>query len=123
MIPIILCSMRSLDFGRKSARPTFLCSWRQLPSQRTQGHEHILEDMIADAPAQRDAFRLVEPPVDAQIDSALAVLIFSLGKRRETAREQRAKVSAAVPGDSIKLIGHECEGDIIPPINLAQCLE
>src|SRR5437879_6065140 len=123
MLPIILFAMRSFDCGRKSARPTFFCSWRQLPSQRTQGHEHVVEDIVADAPAQRDAFRFVEPPVDAQIDSALAVLIFSLGKRRETAREQRAKVSAAVAGDSIKLIRHEGEGDIIPPIKSAQCLE
>ena len=43
-----------------------------------QRHEHVVEHIISHPSAQGDALRFVEGPVDAEVDSALAVLFFSL---------------------------------------------
>jgi hypothetical protein len=44
-------------------------------------YESVLEDVLRYAPALGDPFGLVERPVDAEVDPALAVFFFSLGER------------------------------------------
>ena len=44
------------------------------------GLESVVKDVVSNMPTQHDALRLVEGPVNAQIDSALAVLFLRLGE-------------------------------------------
>ena len=53
-------------------------AWRFLLPVPMQRREHVVKDVVADAPALRDRLVLVEPPMNAQIDPALTILIFSL---------------------------------------------
>ena len=46
-----------------------------VPMQR---REHMVKDVVAHAPALRDRLVLVEPPMNAQVDPALPILLFSL---------------------------------------------
>ena len=55
--------------------------------------ERVAEDVSGDAPALGDALGLVERPVDAEVDAALAVLLLRLRERCEAAR-----LRAAAPG-------------------------
>lgn len=86
-------------------------------------HEHIIEHVVPHPPAQDDRLRLVERPVDAEVDSALAVLFFSLGERREAAREEWPHVAIVAPRDSVKLVRDEGEGDVVGPVESAQGLK
>jgi len=52
-----------------------------------QWNENVVENVIADTPAQGYAFGLVEFPVDAEIDAALAVLLPRLGRERRNCVE------------------------------------
>src|SRR5438046_7735526 len=89
----------------------------------TLWQEHVVEHVIAHAPAQDDAFRLVEFPVDAEIDAALAVLLLRLRERRETARDQRSYVAFAVPRNSVEFVRNKSKGDVVGAIEPAQRLE
>jgi hypothetical protein len=57
--------------GRPSHTGWFLLAFAM------QRQEHVVEHIISYQSAQRDALRLIEGPVDAKIDSALAVLFLS----------------------------------------------
>ena len=41
----------------------------------------MLEHVIADLSSQDDALRLVESPVDAEVDAALAIFFLRFGER------------------------------------------
>src|ERR1043165_9672944 len=88
-----------------------------------QRRERVVEHVIAHAPAQSDTLGLVELPVDAEIDSALAVLFFSRGKRREATGDEGAHVSVVAPGNAVKFVRNKREGDIVSPVEPAQGLE
>src|SRR5690606_1037258 len=51
--------------------------------------EERIEHMVRDPSPLLDAFRLVEAPVDAEIDSALPVLLLGLRERRVASHEER----------------------------------
>ena len=55
---------------------------------RRRGWNALAYDVVGDAPALRDALGLVERPVDAEIDAALAVLFLRLRQRCEAARQR-----------------------------------
>src|SRR2546430_12456473 len=88
-----------------------------------QRREKIIKHIISPPPAQGDALCLVEFPVDAEIDPALAVLFLSLRERREAAREERANVAVIAARGSVKLIRHKGESDFVGPVKSAQGLE
>src|SRR5262249_26208589 len=73
----------------------------------------VLEDVVRDAAAHADALRLVENPVDAQVDPALSVFILSLRERREAPRQKRPHVAIVILGDPVELIGHKGESDMV----------
>ena len=83
----------------------------------------MVEHVIAHTPALRDAFGLVECPMDAEVNSALAVLFFGLRERRESARTQRTNVSVAGLCHSIDLIRYKRERDVIRSKKSAQRLK
>src|SRR5688572_16750506 len=64
--------------------------WRYRSANRA---ESVVENVVRDAPALRDAGRLVERPVDAEIDAALAILLLSLRKGRERPRQIRPNLA------------------------------
>src|SRR5437667_6921898 len=85
--------------------------------------EGALEHGICHASAQGDAVRLVERPVDPEVDPALAVLLFGLGQRREAARTERSHEALMVLCHAVELVRHEGERDAVGPVEPAQCLE
>ena len=62
---------------------------RRAPAS-AQRPERVREHVVGHAPALRDALGLVERPVDAEVDAALAVLLLGLRERREAARHAAA---------------------------------
>src|SRR5678815_3253188 len=81
------------------------------------------EYIVAHPSAQDDRLRLVKRPVDAEVDSALAILFLSLGERGETARQQGPHIAVVVLGDTVEFVRHEREGDVVGSIESAQGLE
>ena len=53
--------------------------FRLTSKSRANWRECVIEYIIAHPPPQRDAFRFIEGPMDAQINPALAILFLSLG--------------------------------------------
>src|SRR5206468_903663 len=64
-----------------------------------------------------------EGPVNAEIDSALAVFFFRLGKRREGTRHVPPDIAIVVFGNAIEFIRDECESDGVGPEESAESLE
>src|SRR5512147_2676090 len=83
----------------------------------------VLEDVAPHLVALRDAFVLVEAPVDAEVDAALAVLFLRFGQRGETARPERTRVALVVLRDAVELVRYERERDVVGTVELAQHLE
>src|SRR5437870_12735026 len=96
---------------------------RRLEAVGMQRQEHVVENVIAHAPAQGYAFGLVEFPVDTEIYPALAVLFLGLGERGEAARNQRTDIASVVPRESVELVRNESKGDVVGAIEAAQCPE
>lgn len=71
----------------------------------------------------RDPLRLVEGPVDAQVDPALPVLLFRLREGREGPRHHRPRDPLAVERLSVELVGNEREGNVVTAIETPQDLE
>src|SRR5438067_8500374 len=92
-------------------------------SAATQRHEHVVEHIISYVPAQGNALRLVEFPMDTEIDAALAVLFLRLGERREAARKQRTYVTIASLCDSVEFVRYERERDVVSAIKPAEGLK
>src|SRR5436190_1441848 len=83
---------------KRSCGLVVLWSPRSLTTVAVQRSEGMIEDVVSHLPAQDDAFGLIESPMNAEIDAALAVLFLSLRERREAAREQRTYVSVVAVG-------------------------
>lgn len=64
-----VCDGRGFAFGT---------SKRELTAKSVQGPEGVVEYPVSDVAPLVDALSLVEGPVNAEIDSALAVLFFCL---------------------------------------------
>src|SRR2546422_1811696 len=85
--------------------------------------ERVLEHVIRHATALGDRLRLVERPVDAEVDATLTILLLGLGERREPARNERAHGSLVVPSHAVELVGYEFERDVVGLVKIAQRLE
>src|ERR1700675_478804 len=83
----------------------------------------MVEDVVGNAAALGDTFALVEGPVDAEIDPALAVLFLGFRQRPELARHQRSNVSLAVERHAVEFVGDKPESNVIAQIEAAQNLE
>src|ERR1041385_8739339 len=90
---------------------------------RMQRHKRVLEHVIRYAAALRDPLGLVERPVDPEVNPALAILFFRLGKRREAAWNERTRVSIVASRNPVQLVRHEREGDLVCPVEVAQGLK
>ena len=73
----------------------------------------MIKHVITNVVALGDGGGFVELPVDAEINPALAIFLFRLGKSRETARHERAHVASVVFGNAVELVGDDGEGDVI----------
>ena len=71
----------------------------------------VVEDVIGDATALGDALGLVERPVDAEVNAALAIFFLSLGKGGEAARHVGTQVAVVVFGVAVEFVGHKRESD------------
>lgn len=70
-----------------------------------------------------DPLGAVEGPVNTKVDSAPAVLLFSFGKRRKAARNERPHVSSVVQGSAVEFVGDESERNVVSSEKLAKDLE
>src|SRR5438094_9333867 len=61
--------------------------------------------------------------MNAEIDSALAVFFFRLGKREEVTRHVRPDIAIVVFGNAVEFIRDECESDGVGPEKSAESLE
>src|SRR2546428_12919742 len=86
-------------------------------------HEGLSEHVVGHAPALGDGLRLVEHPMDPEVDAALAVLFLGFGERREATRHERAPVALVVERLAVELVRHEGEGNAVGPVEVAQDLE
>src|SRR4051794_33339289 len=95
----------------------------RLPRLMPDRTKHSIENVIGHPASLRDPLGLVERPVDPEIDAALPVLFFRLGKSGETARHGRTDVTVIAFGDAIEFIRNKSEPDPIGPIKTPQRLE
>ena len=91
-------------------------SWGQWP-------EGVVEDVIRDVAALSDALRFIEWPMDAEINSALAVFFFGLRERRKIARHVRAHIAAVVFCHTVEFIGDKHEWEAISAVESTEGLE
>ena len=94
-----------------------------LPKLRMSWREGVIEHVIGNAATKGDSLRLVKGPVNAKINSALAVLFCGLRQSRKTARPIRPEISIVVAGLSIELVGNKRELDVIGAVKPAHRLE
>src|SRR4051794_40179576 len=66
--------------------------------------ESVVEYPVAPFLPLGDPLYLAPPPMDAEIDPALAILFFGLGKRVERTGKGRAYVAAVIAGNPVKLV-------------------
>src|SRR5215211_1325175 len=85
--------------------------------------ERVLEDVVRHLPAKDSTSRLVESPVDAEVDTALAVFFFGLGQSRKAARDQWTHIAISAARDSIEFVGHERKRYIVGAVEQSQRLE
>ena len=79
--------------GQRHSFPSGCPLPNPLAAHRLEG---VVEHVVGDAAALGDALGLVERPVDAEVDAALAVLLLGLRERGEAAREERPHVAVVV---------------------------
>ena len=77
------------------------------------GSEGVIEHVIGHVATKGDSLRFVERPVNAKINSALAVLFLGLRQSWKTPRPIWPEISIMIAGLSIELVRNECEWDII----------
>src|SRR5262245_5611749 len=75
--------------------------------------EGVRPDVVRDAASLADALDLVERPMDAEVDAALAVLLLGLRERTEAARQQRPHLPVVAHGHAVELVGRERERDVV----------
>src|SRR5260370_16156073 len=85
--------------------------------------ESVIEYVIAYPATLGDAFGLIEGPMNAEINPALAILFFSLRQIRKTARSIRTDVSVIIASLPIEFVGNEGERDVIGAVETAHDLE
>jgi hypothetical protein len=83
----------------------------------------MVNGVVAHLLAHSDSRRLVEGPVNAQVDAALAVIFFRFGKAGESFRDKGADVALVILGDPVPLIRGKGEGEVVGPIEAPQNLE
>src|SRR6202040_2520084 len=83
----------------------------------------MVEDVVGHAAPLGDTLALVEGPVNAEIDPALAILFLGFRQRPELPRQQRSHVSLAVERHTVEFVGDKREGNVVPEVEAAQNLE
>src|SRR5947209_14028477 len=73
----------------------------------------VIENVIGHVVALGDGRRLVELPMDPQIDPALAIFFFCLGESVESPRHEGAGVAGIIFGHTIEFIGHKGERNVV----------
>ena len=87
------------------------------------GKKGVVEDVIGDVAALGDGRGLVELPVDAEVNPALAIFFFSLRESGEAARHERTHVAGVVFGNAVEFVGDKGERDVIRGEKSAHRLE
>src|SRR4029079_14645420 len=94
-----------LAHRRARRRWTWPGARRRRPCRRSQRYslrrsrewpEGGVEQVVGDLAPHRDSLGFRKVPVNAQINTALAVLVFGLRQRREAARNQRTEVACMI---------------------------
>src|SRR5262245_36116573 len=78
---------------------------------------------MSDTSPEGDAFGLVVSPVDTQIDSALTVLLLGLRQILKTARHQRSNHSVIACSNTVELIRHESERNVVGAVEVSKNLK
>src|SRR5262245_30241258 len=76
----------------------------------------VREHVVGDGVAGRDPLHLVEVPVDAQVDAALAVLLRRRAEALVGPRLQGAPRGVLVPVEAVALVRGEREGDVVAAV-------
>jgi hypothetical protein len=105
-----------------TTEPNALCAKRSV-LVLMQPLEAVRENAIGNALALGATFSLIETPMDAEINAALAVLFFGLRKTGETPRHVGAHLALVVSGYPIKFVGNKGEAEPISSKKSAQRLE
>src|SRR5437660_9423016 len=79
--------------------------------------------MVGHAAALGDTFALVESPMNAEIDPALAVLFLRFRQGPELPRHKRSHVSLAIERHTVEFVGDKSEGNVVVEVEAAQNLE
>jgi hypothetical protein len=83
----------------------------------------MVEDVVCHPFSLPDACSLVEVPMDAKINAALAILVFSLRQGRKAARHVRANIALVIFGHAIEFIRSKGEANVIGPIKATDRFE
>src|SRR2546430_8622058 len=87
------------------------------------GTESTIENVVRYPAALGDAFGLVECPVNAEVDAALAIFFFSLGKRREAAGHVRTRLPIIPFRDAVEFVGNKSKAEFVGPIEAPEGFE
>jgi hypothetical protein len=85
--------------------------------------EGTIEDVIGHAISLLDAFRLVEGPMNPEINSALSIFFFRFRKAREVTRHVGPQSAGVIVGSAIEFIGNKSESKPIGAEESAERLE
>src|SRR5687767_13919801 len=88
-----------------------------------RGTEEVGERVMGDRAALFDPRGLVEGPVNAEIDAALAVFLRRLAEAGKRSALERAGVSVDILVHAVELIGNKREGDVIGAIEVLERTE
>src|ERR1700730_12858718 len=111
---VLLKKRRTLNVERPTPNEELVfADWR----------EGVVEDVVGHVAALGDGLGLVEVPVDAEINSALAVFFFGLGESGEAAGHERTDVAGVVFGHAVEFVGDKGERDVVRAEKSAHCLE
>src|SRR3981081_4289658 len=72
-----------------------------------------MEHVVCHVGPHPDAVHLVEVPVDAEVNPALAVLFHRLAEAREVPLDDRAHVAVLVAGVAVELVGTDGEAAVV----------
>src|SRR6185295_17992001 len=89
----------------------------------TTRQKGVAHHVARDPAALRNPLSLVERPMNAEIDSALAILLLRLRERGEMPRLQRPHITIRSARHAVELVRDKRERDVIAAVEPAEHLE
>src|SRR5436305_14199455 len=82
--------------------------------------QYMTEDIVGYVVPFHDPFDLVEAPMDAEVDPALAVLFGGRAETMEGAEDQRPYFASGIQRSAVHFIGADGERDVVRTVEVGE---